>query len=233
MNIKKIQGEIVKIIDLTKTAKEIHVKLSEPLDFLSGSFLNVFMDVNGEKLRRAYSISSSEANKDVVTLTIRLSPDGLMTPYIWSHDMLGQSVELMGPMGLNTVDKMHHDKVYLFAFGVGVGVVKSIADYFANVKKVKLLTIYTGSRSEEEIIYKDYFDSLVKSSDNIYTKYIVSKPNEGSTVPKGYIQDFIGDLDFNDSDVYVCGQVKACDDLVAKVNSMNPKDCSLFIEGFH
>jgi NAD(P)H-flavin reductase len=111
--------------------------------------------------------------------------------------------------------------------------VKSIADYFAKVKKVKLLTIYTGSRSEEEIIYKDYFDSLKEGNSNIFMKYIVSKPNEGSTVPKGYIQDFIGDLDFNNSDVYVCGQVKACDDLVAKVNTMGPKDCSFFIEGFH
>ncbi|MFA6999606.1 MAG: FAD-dependent oxidoreductase [Candidatus Paceibacterota bacterium] len=233
MNIKKFTGEITQITDLSKTAKEVSIKLNEPISFLSGSFVNVFVDVNGEKVRRAYSISSPSSLEDSITLSIRLSPTGTVTPLFWSKDMIGSILELMGPMGLNTVDKMHHDKVYLFAFGIGVGVVKSITDYFANIQPVKHLTIYTGSRNEDEIIYKDYFDNLSKSKDNISVKYIVSDPNVNSPFPKGYIQDFIGDLDFNNSDVYVCGQEKACSDLVSKVNSMNPQDCSFFIEAFH
>lgn len=233
MNIKKFTGEITKIIDLSKTAKEVSIKLSEPIEFLPGSFMNIFIDLNGEKVRRAYSISSSINDHNNITLSIRLSPSGTVTPIFWSKDMIGSTLELMGPMGLNTVDKMHHDKVYLFAFGIGVGVVKSITDYFANIKKVEHLTIYTGSRSEDEIIYKDYFDNLAKDSNYISVKYIISNPISEVGVLKGYIQNFIEDLDFNNSDVYVCGQEKACSDLVGKVNSMNPSDCNFFIESFH
>lgn len=233
MSIKKFKGEITKIIDLSKTAKEISIKLSEPIEFYSGSFVNLFIDINGEIIRRAYSISSPSSIHDNITLSVRLSPSGTVTPFLWSKDLVGQSVELMGPMGLNTVDKMKHEKVYLFAFGIGVGVIKSITDYFVNIKKVGNLTIYTGSRREDEIIYKEYFDNLTKNSNNIIVKYIVSNPNDESTVLKGYIQDYIDDLDFNNSDIYVCGQEKACNDLVNKVNSMNPNDCSFYIESFH
>ncbi len=233
MNIKNVTGEIVNIIDISKTAKEIKIKLSEPIDFISGSFVNLFMDIDGEKVRRAYSISSPESIKDSITLTIRLSPNGTMSKFFWSNEMLGRHVSLMGPLGLNTVDKMHSNKVFLFAFGVGGGVVKSIADYFVNIRKVEKLTIMTGSRSEDEMLYKDYFNGLASNSNNVLVRHVVSKVNEGSSVLKGYIQDHIDDLDFNDADVYVCGQEVACNDLVNKVKSKDPQNCNFFIEGFH
>lgn len=153
MNIKKITGEVTGIVDISKTAKEVTIKLSEPIDFISGSFVNVFVDINGEKVRRAYSISSSSSIQDTITLSIRLSPSGIMTPFFWNHVSHGFKLDIMGPLGLNTVDKMNSEKVFLFAFGVGSGVVKSIADYFTNIKKVEQLTIITGSRSEDEILY--------------------------------------------------------------------------------
>lgn len=233
MNIKKVTGEIINIIDISKTAKEIKIKLSEPIDFISGSFVNLFMDINGEKIRRAYSISSPENIKDNITLTIRLSPSGTMTPFFWNNEMLGRHVELMGPLGLNTVDKMHSNKVFLFAFGVGGGVVKSISDYFTNIKKVEKLIIMTGSRSEDEILYKDYFNGLANKSKDISILHVVSKVEEGSNIPKGYIQDHIDGLDFNNSDIYVCGQEVACNDLINKIKLTNHINCNFFVEGFH
>jgi phenol hydroxylase P5 protein len=147
--------------------------------------------------------------------------------------MIGKKVEIMGPFGLNTVDKMTHNKVYLFAFGVGVSVIKSVADYFSNIKKIDNLVVMTGSRNEDEILYKDYFNDLASKSDKIKVVYVVSKKNEGSTLQEGYIQDFINNFDFNNSDVYVCGQEKACDELVSKVKASNPNDCNFFVESFH
>ena len=232
MNIKKFTGEITKIIDLSKTAKEISVKLSEPIDFYSGSFVNVFWDINGEKVRRAYSISSTSNQHDYITLSIRLSPNGAITPMFWKEDMIGKKLELMGPLGLNTVDKMNHDNVYLFAFGIGVGVVKSIADYFSNIKKIKNLVIVTGSRSEDEILYKEYFRELSNSS-NVSIMNVVSKCEDNKDIKKGYIQDHLTDFNFDNSDVYVCGQEKACLELVDKVKTSSPQDCEFFIEGFH
>lgn len=233
MNIKKFTGKIVRIVDISKTAKEIWLELSEPLDFLAGSFVNVFMEINGEKVRRAYSISSSSRDTKSIALTLRLSPEGTMTPVFWAKDMVGEEVELMGPLGLNTADKMKHGKIYLFAFGVGAGVVKSLADHFAHQKDPRRMRIITGSRHEEDILYRDYFDSLAVASGSIAVAHAVSRGETSSGLLRGYIQDHIDSLDFNDSDVYVCGQEAACNGLVAKVKSKNPQNCDFFIEGFH
>ena len=70
-------------------------------------------------------------------------------------------------------------------------------------------------------------------SENVFVDHIVSRIREGSSIKKGYIQDYINEFDFNNSDVYVCGQEKACNDLVEKIKSANPNNCNYFIEGFH
>jgi NAD(P)H-flavin reductase len=233
MKIQKLTGVIKEILDLSPTAKEVLINFQEPFDFIAGSFVTIFMDIDGEKVRRAYSISSSDTEKRSITLSIRLSPKGKMTPLFWNANLIGQKIELMGPLGLNTADKMNKSSLYLFGFGIGAGVVKSLADHFSKKESVDTLVIMTGSRSEEEILYKNYFDTLAQSSPKIKIEYIVSQTQDNSNFKKGYIQNYLEDFDFNNSDVYVCGQEKACNELVEKVKKHNPINCDFFIEGFH
>lgn len=233
MIIKKTTGEITEINDLTKTAKEIKISLSEPVEFIAGHFVNVFIEIDGEKVRRAYSISSSDSESGKISLAIRLSPQGKMTPLFWSKSLVGEKIDLMGPLGLNSAEKMKHEKIFLFAFGIGAGVVRSLAEHFKNSDQVKELIIVTGSRFQDEIVYKEYFDSLATENSKVKVIHVVSRPLEDSSFKKGYIQDNIENYSFNNSDVYICGQNSACEALVEKIKTKNPQDYSLFIEAFH
>lgn len=138
----------------------------------------------------------------------------------------------MGPLGLNTADKMQSDNIYLFGFGVGAGVVKSLADYFVNKPHVTKLTIMTGSRNENDIIHFDYFTELAQNK-KVTVRYVISNPTADNIYPVGYIQNHLSDFNFSDSDVYVCGQEVACQDLVETVKKSTPQNCNFFIEGFH
>jgi NAD(P)H-flavin reductase len=233
MSIKKTYGTILKIKDLSKTAKEVQIKLKEPLNFIAGHFINIFIVINGEKTRRAYSISSSDQEQNIITLSVRLSPQGKMTPLFWNKNLTGEEVEIMGPLGLNSADKMLQPNIYLFAFGIGAGVVKSLLEHFENKPSVQKIILMTGSRTEDEVIYKDFFDSIQTKSNKLQNTYVVSQPNTDSEFKEGYIQDHVEGLNFNNSDVYVCGQEIACNALVEKVKITNPKNCNLFIEAFH
>jgi NAD(P)H-flavin reductase len=231
--IKKLTGVITSSIDLSPTAREVTLKLSGPIDFMSGSFVNIFIEKAGEKLRRAFSISSPEGVTDTIALSIRLNPEGGVTPLFWQENIVGTKVEVMGPLGLNTADKMQSKKVYLFGYGIGAGVVKSLADHFVHKQDLQSLNIMTGNRNESEIIYRDYFDNLVSNQKSTHVHYVISSP-ESTTVHKtGYIQHHLEQFDFNDSAVYVCGQEKACEDLVEQVKNQQPINCQFFIEGFH
>lgn len=69
--------------------------------FKAGSYLSVFLDVDGMKLTRPYSISSSpaEALDGRVTLTIKRVPGGIASNYMLDHWQVGDEVTLTGPLG--------------------------------------------------------------------------------------------------------------------------------------
>lgn len=233
MSIKKLTGTITNIVDLSKTAKDVTISLSEDLSFIPGHFINLFMDINGEKIRRAFSVSSSDVDQKNITVSIRESLKGVMSPLFWQKDLTGTTVELMGPLGMNPVDKMRSERIYLFAFGVGAGVVKSILDHVVREPHVTQIVVATGSRSEDEILHKEYFDTVAKTHKHVEVRHVISQPAVAGIFREGYIQDNIGGIDFNNADVYACGQVVACDGLVAKIKEQNPINCNFFIEAFH
>ncbi len=233
MAIQKIAGTISQIIDLSPTAKEITLKLDKPLTFISGCFVNLFIEDEGEKFRRAFSISSVDGTHDTFTLSIRESLKGRVSPLFWKKDMLNTPIEIMGPLGLNTADKMHSKRIFLFGFGIGVGVIKSLAEHFTTKTDIESITIFTGSRNNADVMYKDFFTTLTEKDNRVSVKYIVTE-NDGSTdYSVGFIQNHINDLDFNNSDIYICGQEVACNALQEKAKESNPENCTFSVEAFH
>lgn len=233
MKIKKISGIITKVSDLSETAKEVTIHLSEPLGFLAGSFVNIFMTIDGQKVRRAYSISSSDREQQIITISVRRSLHGVLSPRFWDKGIVGTTLEIMGPLGLNTAEKMTRSRIFLFAFGIGAGVVKSLAEHLSHRENISNIIIMTGSRHMNDIIHKEYFDQLAATLPFVTVTHISSRADEDSPYKKGYIQNNIESYDFSHSDIYVCGQEIACNELVAKIKTKNPVDCDFFIEGFH
>ncbi len=221
------------IHDLTPTAREITLTLTEGLDCPPGSFVNFFIDINGSPVRRAYSVVSTNEQEKTIVVSIRLTLGGLVTPEFWKDDIIGRKIRIMGPLGLNTGDKLTHKTRHLFAYGIGAGVIRAIAEYSLQNPTITTMTITTGSRNEKDIVYKTYFDEIVKNNSHVTVKYVISDPLDTNYPYKGYVQDHLEGLTFNDSDVYMCGQEKACNALFEKIKATNPHNVSFFIEAFH
>ena len=229
--IKQLTGVISQINDLSTTAREYIITPDAPLPFVAGAFVNVFVTHEGKTIRRAFSMSSSDADHEHFSLTIRLSPKGELTPIMWARDFTGEQIKLMGPLGLNTADKMQSKRVFLFGFGVGAGVVKSLADHIVARPDLESLAIVTGNRSIPEILHKDYFDALAENP-KVSVKYVVSD-KEQRKYPTGYIQEHIAEYDFNNADIYMCGQGVACTALHEAIDATAPHNSTYFIEDFH
>ncbi len=232
MKIFKSSGTITRVTPLSPTAKEVTISLESLFECPPGSFINLFISIEGETLRRAYSVVSANVEQKTITIAVRLTPTGKVTPQFWKDSILGNSVTVMGPFGSNTGDKLSKPNLFLFGFGIGAGVIKSIAAYAIDNPVVEKIVIVTGSRAEDDIIYKEYFELLAKNP-KVTATYVVSNPIAQDYAWKGYIQDHVSTLDFSDADIYMCGQVKACDALQEKIGTHNPHNCSFFVEAFH
>ena len=69
--------------------------------FSAGQYLNIFLDIDGMKVNRAYSISSSpkDAWGGFYELTLKYVQDGLVSRYVLDNWKEGDEVEVSGPSG--------------------------------------------------------------------------------------------------------------------------------------
>jgi ferredoxin-NADP reductase len=232
MNLKKLTTSITSVRDVSPTAREITLALPEALGFVAGAFVNTFFDVNGETIRRAYSISSDEREQTTITLTIRKVPGGKASEFFWRSDVVGLPITLMGPLGINTADKLTHRRLFLFGFGIGISVIMAMLKHAHNRSDIDEIVVITGARDETESIYNDEIQSLVTSDDRITYRCVLSQPKNPPTATVGYIQDHLEGLSFDNADVYICGHKVACDALAETIQNTHPQGCVLHVEAF-
>lgn len=232
MKIQTYNAKIKNTKDISPTVKEVTFKLDNEMEFIPGSFINVFVPIEGESIRRAYSICSDPAIKDEVSISLRNMKFGKVSPLFWEKDIENKDFKIVGPLGINTSDKITKNKVFLFSFGVGVSVIKGILFDLIKREEIKSVTLFTGNRNEEENLYSDYFRKLTKENEKLNFVSILSQPINRDFKNIGYIQDFIEKEDFNNSDIYICGPTKACDALVENINLKKPKNCQILTEKF-
>ena len=131
--------------------------------FLAGQYLNIYLDIEGMKVNRAYSISSSPQNaKDgFYELTIKYVQGGLVSRYILDNWKEGDEVELSAPAGNFYYQELRDAKtVICLAGGSGITPFRSMAKAIADGDESFNLVLLYGSRSEDQIIFKDEFDVL-------------------------------------------------------------------------
>lgn len=218
--------------DLSPSSREVTLGLPEPLGFLPGAFVNVFMNHEGQRMRRAYSVSSDDSKQNEISLSIRKGSAGGMSERFWDENIQHTRLEIMGPLGVNTVDKITATRVFLFAFGIGVSVIKGLLPSLLRRDDITQVTILTGSRSEAEILYKDFFQEIAAQDARVSVGFVVSRPADASYPLVGYIHDHVKDLDFQNSTVYLCGPKKACESLRRVIEESPGKASQFLIEAF-
>lgn len=227
-----MSARISNISDLSPTAREVTLSLPQPLGFQPGAFVNVFLEHAGERMRRAYSISSDETVQDTITLSIRKGSAGGMSERFWDEGIQEVPLQIMGPLGLNTADKIMGTRVFLFGFGIGVSVVKGLVPHLLRRKEVTEITIMTASRTEDEALYRDYFEALAAHDSRLHMRAVISQPRNDAYPLKGHIQDHLDGLDFDDASVYICGTKAAAESLRDAIQETDIQPREFFIEAF-
>lgn len=157
--------------------------------FQAGQYLNVFLDIQGMKVNRAYSISSSpaDARKGFYELTVKSVNDGLVSCYILDNWKEGDEVEVSAPSGLFTFSSLRDaETVVGIAGGSGITPFLSMARSIAEGDEDFNLILLYGSRSTREILYREEFARLEAASDKIRVVHVLSEEKQNG-YEEGYI----------------------------------------------
>lgn len=177
--------------------------------FSAGQYLTVFLDIEGMKLTRAYSISSSpkEALEGKYMLTVKYVQDGLASRYILDNWKEGDSVEVSAPEGFFEYHSLRDANTVIgVAGGSGITPFLSMAQAICDGDENFNLILLYGSREAGHILLKEEFDSIMGKTDKVKVIHVLSHEKregfEHGFVTADLIRKYAPDTPYS---VFLCG----------------------------
>lgn len=145
--------------------------------FSAGQYLSVFLKIGKATITRPYSISSSP--KDSLDgryqLTIKRVDGGLATNYILDNWQIGDEVEVSAPLGTFSNEPLRDAKTVVgLAGGSGITPFLSLARAIRDGDEDCNLVLLYGSRTMADVLFKDEFDEIAKSTDKVRVVHVLS-----------------------------------------------------------
>lgn len=159
--------------------------------FSSGQYITVFLEINGLKVTRAYSLSSapyeSLGENGYYQITVKSAKDGLVSNFILDSWQVGMQITISAPEGnFDYVSLRDAPTVVGIAGGSGITPFLSFAKSIVHGDEDFNFVLLYGSRDKASILFKDEFDSLAEQSDKIKIVHVLS--NEEA---EGYEHGFL------------------------------------------
>ena len=158
---------------------ELTDQLKNDFQFKAGQYITISDEIEGEEVRRSYSICSVNWENELA-VGIKRVDGGLMSNFIHKNYKTGQVVKISVPEGKFIVepDDSKSRSHYFFAAGSGITPVYSMIRTLLEEEPLSKLFLLYGSRFEDSIIFKDELDSLMeKYSGQLEVEYSVTKPS--------------------------------------------------------
>lgn len=175
LNVKDIKAETAEAVSVTF---EVPVEHKEVFQYTQGQYLTLKFALNGQEVRRAYSMCSSPLEEGL-TVTVKRVPKGLVSNHINTALEVGQIVEVMQPDGrfFTKLDPENRKTYYLFGAGSGITPLFSILKTILEEEPQSTVFLLYGNRNEKTIIFKESLDALQKKyAGQFQVDYILSQP---------------------------------------------------------
>ncbi|MBT3720107.1 hypothetical protein HN789_05195 [archaeon] len=165
---ERIKVKLVEIVEETDTMKTFKfVSLKNEIPFFSpGQFVFLYAKINGEEIKRSYSISSSPLDK-TFDLGLELVENGKMTTYFHKNVKIGDIFEISSPLGHIKFNKELAKRVVMISGGSGIVPMRSICRYATQKNLETQLTLIYSTKTESKIAYNNELLSLEKENSSL------------------------------------------------------------------
>jgi 3-ketosteroid 9alpha-monooxygenase subunit B len=146
---------------------EVPSELSETFAYRSGQFCNVRVHIDDRPEMRCYSMSSSPALGEAMTVTVKRVPGGIVSNWINDHLRAGDTVELAPPTGFFQLTETSGDLV-AFAAGSGITPVFSLIKTALTATE-RTVRLHYANRDQDSVI----FDAALRDLQRRYAERLV------------------------------------------------------------
>lgn len=182
----------------------------EPFEYVAGQWVDLEVAVGDTTIKRPYSIASApgEDAADLFEVAVTQIDAGPASTAL--HALaVGTSIELVGPSGLFTRDRVDPSLPSVFV-GTGTGVTPLRAMLREELRRAPdgpPLVLLFGCRREADLIFRTEFLELAQRHVRFRYEPTLSRPEPGWTGREGHVQSHLPELleGLTSAHVYVCG----------------------------
>jgi len=175
--------------DTVSVAFELSPEREAEYTFEPGQYLTLKAQINGEEVRRSYSICSSPLDGEL-RVAIKQVENGLFSTYANTELRVGDSLEVMTPMGNFTapIKEGQKKKYVAFAAGSGITPVMSLVKSVLEIEKESTFVLFYGNQTSKTVIFKEAFEDLKDQYLNrLEIHHVLSREDQGTDYLKGRI----------------------------------------------
>ena len=249
----------LKVLDIKKETKDatslaFHVphELYETFNYKPGQYVTLKFNLNGEEVRRSYSLCSSPVIEEPLRVGVKRVKNGLVSNHINDNIKVGDTVEVMSPDGrfFADVKKGNYKTYYLFSAGSGITPILSILKTVLFTEERSYVHMIYGNRSQDSIMfdeelkqlqeaYKDRFilvQSLSRPKSNWSDLWTSSKeqPFRKGRVDSEAVKWFLNEYPpyAQNAEYYICGPGTMIENTKKALKNIDVPDDRIFIESF-
>ncbi|WP_217126068.1 NADH:ubiquinone reductase (Na(+)-transporting) subunit F [Hydrogenophilus thiooxidans] len=236
--LRDLTASIERIEDLTPTIKGVWLRLSEPLPFQAGQYVQI--GVPGIEGTRAFSIANAPQEVEatgLLELNIRLVPGGAMTTWFHENAKVGDTLKLTGPHGRFFVRRSANKPVLFLAGGSGLSSPRSMIHDLLATGWPHPITLVYGQRNRAELYYDEEFRTLAQT--HVQFSYVPCLSDEPETSnwqgERGLVHEVAKKVfngQFSGMQAYLCGPPLMIDACITTLMQGRLFEADIFFEKF-
>jgi ring-1,2-phenylacetyl-CoA epoxidase subunit PaaE len=177
LKVKDIRRETA---DSVSVAFDVPAVLQISYQYKQGQYITLKMNINGEEVRRSYSICTSPHTENELRVAIKEVKGGKVSTYINRNLKVGDTIEVMTPMGnfYTPLSGGVKKNYVLFAGGSGITPMMAILKSTLYIEKQSAVTLIYANKNEDSAIFKKEIDSISESHPNFEVIYVYDAPQQ-------------------------------------------------------
>jgi ferredoxin-NADP reductase len=119
-----------------------------------GQFLTLDLEIDGARINRCYTISSTPTRPHAVTITVKRQPGGAVSPWLHATLRPGSAIRAVGPMGEFSCVNHPASKYLFLSGGSGITPLMSMARAHDDLASAADIIFVHNARSPADIIFR-------------------------------------------------------------------------------
>lgn len=159
---------------------DIPSELTETFDFVQGQYITIRTQIEGEEVRRSYSICSCPYGKEL-RVAVKQIPNGKFSTYANTTLKVGDELDVMPPLGsfYTTINEQNEKNYAAFASGSGITPIMSIVRATLKAEPKSTFNLFYGNRTKETIIFNSDLEDLQKDYPNrLHVYHVLSRDSD-------------------------------------------------------